>query len=96
MLVTRNTGASRSSKPFSMAMAMISLEMLHTGQPSSTTTMRLVFFSALLRSFSQAVAMDAYWLGETALSITIWPLNLRVETPKGAKGLAKGSSLEAT
>ena len=50
----------------------------------------------LLRSFSHAVAMEVNWLGETALSITIWPLNLRVETPKGAKGLVKGSSLEAT
>ena len=42
MSVTRSTGASRSSKPSVIAMAMISELIEQTGQPSSTTTMRLV------------------------------------------------------
>src|SRR3546814_6726695 len=37
------TGASHQSKPSSMQMEEISLAIEHTGQPSSTTTRRLVF-----------------------------------------------------
>src|SRR3546814_15603316 len=55
-LVTRSTGASRSSKPSSMQIAAISDAIEQVGQPSSTTTIRLVLARLLSTVFLRSEA----------------------------------------